>query len=300
MSSTSLNTGALTPGAHEVVVDGVRQVYHVAGTGPVCVAHSGGPGIEWGYLRAPAVEAHFTMVYLEPVGTGASGRFADRSEYRLDTYVRFLGAVVEDLRQPRVYVLGHSHGGFVAQRYALTRPDRVAGLILYDTSPVTGPEFWAGAMAGLSAYPQRHPDRPEAAQAPAAFQQAVTATDDATLTAALRTAVPVYFADFWTRRDEFAPFQAAVRVWAEPAGAQDPTPFDVRDELGTITAPTVVIVGRHDFICGPHWAGLLHAGIEGSHLVVLERSGHFGHVEQPEDFARAVAELLHEGQPIER
>ena len=55
-------------------VDGIRQVYHVAGRGPVCVAHSGGPGIHWAYLRSPELEERFTMVYLEPVGTGESGR----------------------------------------------------------------------------------------------------------------------------------------------------------------------------------------------------------------------------------
>ncbi|MFI6265404.1 alpha/beta fold hydrolase [Micromonospora sp. NPDC051006] len=292
MGSTSHDADALASGVHEFTVGDVRQVYHVAGTGPVCVVHSGGPGIEWAYLRMPGLEEHFTMVYVEPVGTGASGRLADRADYRLDTYVRFLDAVVDHLGAPRVHLLGHSHGGFVVQRYALDHPDRVAGLALYDTSPVTGAEFWGEAMAGLAAYPQRYPDQPEAAAIPAAFQQAVTATDDETLTAGLRAAVPVYFADFWGRRDEFAPLQAAVRVWAEPAGAQDPTPFDVRERLDEIVVPTVVIVGAHDFICGVRWAEQLHEGIKDSRLVVLERSGHFGHVEEPAEFNRAVAELL--------
>ncbi|GAB3933364.1 alpha/beta fold hydrolase [Micromonospora vulcania] len=292
MGSTSHDVDALAPGAHEFTVGGVRQVYHVAGTGPVCVAHSGGPGIDWAYLRTPSLEEHFTMVYVEPVGTGASGRLDNQDDYRLDTYVRFLDAVVDHLGVPAVYLLGHSHGGFVVQRYALAHPDRVVGLALYDTSPVTGAEFWDVAMAGLTAYPLRHPDQPEAAAIPAAFQQAVTATDDEALSAGLRGALPVYFADFWARRAEFVPFQAAVRAWSAPAGAQDPTPFDVRENLGEITVPTVVIVGAHDFICGPRWAEQLHDGLKDSRLVVLERSGHFGHIEQPVEFTEAVAELL--------
>ncbi|MFJ6155045.1 alpha/beta fold hydrolase [Micromonospora profundi] len=291
MGSTGHDGGALT--RHEISVGGVRQVYHVAGTGPICVAHSGGPGIEWAYLRMPRLEEHFTMVYAEPVGTGASGRLDDAADYRLDTYVRFLAAVVDDLGEPRVHLLGHSHGGFVVQRYALAHPDRVAGLALYDTSPITGAEFWGEAMANLGAYPLRHPHRPEAAAIPAAFGQIGGATDDETLGAALRAAVPAYFADFWGRQDEFAPFQAAVRISAAPAGAQDPTPFDVRDRLGEITVPVVVIVGAYDFICGPRWAEQLHDGLKDSRLVLLERSGHFGHIEQPAEFAQAVVELLH-------
>ncbi|MEH1029169.1 alpha/beta hydrolase [Micromonospora profundi] len=291
MGSTGHDGGALT--RHEISVGGVRQVYHVAGAGPICVAHSGGPGIEWAYLRMPRLEEQFTMVYVEPVGTGASGRLDDASDYRLDTYVRFLAAVVDDLGEPRVHLLGHSHGGFVVQRYALAHPDRVAGLALYDTSPVTGAEFWGEAMANLDAYPLRHPHRPKAAAIPAAFGQIGGATDDETLGAALRAAVPAYFADFWGRQDEFAPFQAAVRISAAPAGAQDPTPFDVRDRLGEITVPVVVIVGAYDFICGPRWAEHLHDGLKDSRLVLLERSGHFGHIEQPAEFAQAVVELLH-------
>ncbi|MEU8405793.1 alpha/beta hydrolase [Micromonospora sp. NPDC048842] len=292
MGSTSHDVSALAPGAHTFTVDGVRQVYHVAGSGPVCVAHSGGPGIEWAYLRTPSLETHFTMVYVEPVGTGASGQLDNPEDYRLDAYVRFLHAVIEHLGEPRVYLLGHSHGGFVVQRYALAHPDRLSGLALYDTSPVTGAEFWGEAMAGLAAYPQRHPDRPEAAAVPAAFAQIGGATDDESLGAALRAALPVYFADFWGRQDEFARFQAAVRIWATPAGAQDPTPFDVRENLAEITVPVVVIVGAHDFICGPRWAEQLHAGLPDSRLVTLERSGHFAHIEQPVEFTDAVAELL--------
>jgi pimeloyl-ACP methyl ester carboxylesterase len=274
---------------HEFLVDGVKQVYHVAGTGPVCVAHSGGPGIGSGYLRSPGLEEHFTMVYLEPVGTGGSGRL---ESYDLATYVRFLSAVVDHLGEPEVAVLGHSYGGFVALRYALQQPERVSGLALYDTSPLTGPDFFAVAMARLAAYPARFPDVPEAAEVPAALQRALTATDDETLSSALREAIPVYFADYWARQAEFLRFTQDVRAWAAPASAQDPIPYDVTPRLGEITVPAAVVAGAHDFICGPRWARMLADGIPKAQLTVLENSGHFGHVEQPADFTRAVVAAL--------
>jgi pimeloyl-ACP methyl ester carboxylesterase len=276
--------------AHEFFLDGVRQVYRVAGQGPLCVAHAGGPGLDASYLRAPALEQRFTVVYPEPVGTGASGAPADG--YPIATYVRFLAALVAHLGDGPVHLLGHSHGGFVAQTYALAHPERVAGLILYSTSPEAGPEFWAEASAGLAAYPARHPDVPEAADVPEAFRRALQATDDDTLSASFRAALPVYFADFWSRRAEFASWQASVRMAAGPATSQDPVPFDVRDRLGEITAPTVVITGRHDFMCGPARATRLSDGIPGARLRILEHSGHFGHVEQPTAFAAAAVEVL--------
>lgn len=276
-------------GTHQLEVDGVRQVYHVAGAGPVCVAHSGGPGIEYSYLRSPELEEHFTMVYVEPVGTGASGRLAT---YTMATYVGFLDAVIVDLGVPPVRLLGHSYGGFVVQRYALEHPEQVGGLALYDTSPMTGPDFFGDAMANLNVYPARHPDVPAAARVPEALRRSFSAPDDESFTADLKEALPAYFADYWGRRAEFEPMAARVRGYATPAAAHDPVPYDIRDRLAEITVPTAVLVGRHDFICGPKWARMEHKGIKGSQLTVFEDSGHFAHLEQPADFARAVAAAL--------
>jgi hypothetical protein len=54
---------------HGGFVDGCdwQQVYDLP---PVCLVHPGGPGIGREYLRMPALEAHLTVVYLEPIGTG--------------------------------------------------------------------------------------------------------------------------------------------------------------------------------------------------------------------------------------
>ncbi|MFH8533803.1 alpha/beta fold hydrolase [Streptomyces tendae] len=272
-----------------LTVDGVRMEYHVSGNGPVLVAHPGGPGFHYAYLRSPELERHFTVVYAEPVGTGGSD---SPRTYGLDTYVRFLAALVDHLGEPRVHLLGHSFGGFVAQRYALEHPDRLAGLVLYSTSPVADSQWWEGATSGLKAYPDLYPDVPEAAGVPAAFQSALAAADDELISERLRKALPVYFADYWDRSDEFAGFLSRVRISAQAAGASDKEPFDVRDRLGSVTIPTVVIAGRRDFICGPRWAVMLRDGIPGARLAVLEHSGHFGHVEQPEEFTREVVRLL--------
>lgn len=61
--------------------------------------------------------------------------------------------------------------------------------------------------------------------------------------------------------------------------------------LATISVPALVLVGRYDVICGVHWVEALHDGIAGSRLVIFERSGHFGHLEEPAAFAGAVVEF---------
>lgn len=67
-----------------------------------------------------------------------------------------------------------------------------------------------------------------------------------------------------------------------------PHVIDDRADLGSLTVPALVVVGRHDVICGVRWAEELHALIPGSELLILENSGHFGHIEEPEAFSRAV------------
>jgi pimeloyl-ACP methyl ester carboxylesterase len=290
MQSTT-TPAVLTQGTHQVEIDGVRQVYHVAGSGPVCLVHSGGPGMSWEYLRMPGLESHLTMVYLEPIGTGASGRLPDRRDYRIDTYARFLHGVQEHLGVSRAYLLGHSHGGFVVQRYALDHPGRVAGLVLFATSPVTGAEFWADAMVNLQGLPKRLSHRPEAAMLPAAFELALAATDDESFARRMRRVLPAYFADYWAQETELVAAFADFQAWIDPSGGEEPAPFDVREVLGSLTVPALIISGEHDFICGNRWAQELHQAIPTSRLLLLD-CGHMAHLERPEAFTSAVINFV--------
>ncbi|MFK0022664.1 alpha/beta fold hydrolase [Streptomyces sp. NPDC090798] len=75
-------------------------------------------------------------------------------------------------------------------------------------------------------------------------------------------------------------------------GDLSPDVIDDRADLGSLTVPTLVVVGRHDIICGVRWAEELHLLIPGSEQLILENSGHFGHLEEPEAFAQAVTRFV--------
>ncbi|GAB2834945.1 alpha/beta hydrolase [Actinoallomurus bryophytorum] len=282
----------LSTGAHTVEVGGVALRYHVSGTGPVCLAHPGGPGIWWDYLRMPAVEQHLTMVYVEPIGTGESGRLASHPHgYTRERYAQALDRLIAHLGVRRVHLLGHSHGGFVTQHYALKYADRLAGIILYDSAPLTGPEQFADAAARMEGFAAAHADAHGLPDVLDAWRSVPTISDDEAMTAVVQRLFPAYFADYWGREEEFAAARTAVRGTYISGFDErmEPVLIDDRELLGSVMTPTLVIVGRHDFICGPRWADELHEGIPSSELVVLEDSGHFGHLEEPDVFARAVA-----------
>jgi pimeloyl-ACP methyl ester carboxylesterase len=286
----------LSPGTHTIEVEGVAQRYHVHGSGPVCVAHSGGPGIFWEYLRMPELERHLTVVYTEPIGTGASGRLHSHPHgYTRDRYSRFLLALLDHLGVPGVHLLGHSHGGFVVQHFALRHPDRVAGIVLYESAPVTGPEHGAEAMRLVQEFAARHADHPGLPAVLEAFGAIPAIASDEQMAAVVQGLLPAYFADYWGEGEEkWAALRASVSCTHISGLDEDLTPdaIDDRQDLGGLAVPALVVVGRHDVICGVRWAEELHLLIPGSELLILENSGHFGHLEEPEAFSQAVTRFV--------
>ena len=64
--------------------------------------------------------------------------------------------------------------------------------------------------------------------------------------------------------------------------------MDLRPHLAKITVPTLVIVGRHDFITNVSMAEEMVKHIPNVHLEIFEDSGHFAFVEEPEKFYRVI------------
>jgi proline iminopeptidase len=64
--------------------------------------------------------------------------------------------------------------------------------------------------------------------------------------------------------------------------------MDLRPPLKRITVPTLVMVGRHDFITNVAMAEEIATHIPHAQLVIFEDSGHYALVEEPEKFYRVI------------
>ena len=68
--------------------------------------------------------------------------------------------------------------------------------------------------------------------------------------------------------------------------------LDLRPELEGIAAPTLIVAGRHDWICPPRHCAEAASLIEGARLLILENSSHSVLADQRTEFLGAVRQLL--------
>jgi len=139
----------------------------------------------------PELEKRLTLVYLEPIGSGASSRLPSGEYYTMQRYSDELERFVAALGLGRLCVIGHSHGGLVAQRFAIDHPDRVSALVLYGASSRGDQEFFAAFLKSI----ERSAAKPWFAEASAALLKDDPKTDAET-TASWMHQLPLYFDDY--------------------------------------------------------------------------------------------------------
>ncbi len=71
---------------------------------------------------------------------------------------------------------------------------------------------------------------------------------------------------------------------------------DMREVAGSVTVPTLVLVGEHDSIAPPHLSRELSGVIHGAQLVVIPDAGHLPNEENPAAFNQAVRTFLEESE----
>jgi proline-specific peptidase len=275
--------------------DGRTLAYRREGAGPLLVCHPGGPGFSSRYFGDLAgLGESFTLVLLDPRGTGGSDHPADARAYDTADYVADLDELREHLGLERMLLLGHSHGGVVAAAYGAAHPERVEKLVLASTIA----RFAQEQEAEMVRMMETRSGEPWYADAREAIEreQAGDFGGVEELQELVAREMPFYFAQYG---DE----EARYVQWL---GQEQPNPdalqlfntetwpvFDLRPGFPGITAPTLVITGQLDFITGPVCAADF-ATIPGQRTVLVEGCGHFILREARDRFRDEVAAFLAE------
>jgi proline iminopeptidase len=268
-------------GEHLPVVhlNGTELFYVEVGEGLPCLVMHGGLGIGDHSVLYPWLDPLgdvMRLVYYDHRGNGRSGRPPSET-ITFEQLCSDANALREHLGFEEVAVLGYSFGGFVALEYALRYPEHLSHLILLDTATSSNYDEEIEANARRKGATQEQLEALDA-----------SAEDEAEFWRLWKVLEPLYFHTYDADLAERVMGKTLISVEAADAGDAIVEDWDLTPRLGEISAPTLIVVGKDDFICPPSQAKIMHEGIPNSELVVFERSGHFTHLEEPEAFFDAV------------
>lgn len=246
-----------------LVPDGSRMVER-----PTAFLLHGGPGGDHSGFKpafSPLAE-RMQLVYVDHRGQGRSAR-GPRETYTLDNNVDDLEALRQHLGLDNVVVIGVSYGGMVALTYASRYPDSVSHLVAVVTSPS-----------------YRFLDRAKQIVAERGTEEQKQMTDilwagafesDEQLLHYYSVLGPLYSLKFDPAKAAESRSRGIRSVDAinEGFGGFLRT-YDVTGELHKITAPTLVIAGRHDWICPVDQSEEIARLIPHADLRIFENSSH--------------------------
>lgn len=253
---------------------------------PVAFIIHGGPGADH-TLDKPTfspLSHKIQLVYFDHRGQGRSVRGA-KETYTLENNVEDMEALRQYLGLDKIVVIGSSYGGMVALSYAIRYPQNVSHLIVIST--VADSRFLIRAKEILA---QRGT---ESQQAIAQRLWDGTFENEAQLEEFFQVMMPMYSFSY----DPNSPQPASNPVILSPdalnvAFSGFLRSYNLLDQLHKITAPTLVIGGRHDWICPPEFSEEIASKIPSADLRIFENSSHLIRIDEPEALRDAIAGFL--------
>lgn len=116
----------------------LKAHYTQSGAGPeVVLLHAGGSsGAQWRKLGA-ILEQQYRLTVPDFIGFGGTDPWPGPSDLSHDDQAALITSLIADVCSTPVHMVGHSYGGAVAVRLALTRPELLDRLVLIE--PVLTP-----------------------------------------------------------------------------------------------------------------------------------------------------------------
>jgi pimeloyl-ACP methyl ester carboxylesterase len=260
-------------------LNGIRLNYDVTGTGPlvVLIMGTGSPGRVWRTYQVPAlVKAGFRVATIDNRGIAPSDECA--RGFGVDDLASDTAALIEHLGDGRAHVVGHSMGARVVQELALARPDVVGKAIMLGAAGRPHPMARTLNLGEQALHDQ-------GIQLPPQYAAAIKAM----LNLSPHTLKDDAKAQEWLDIFEFT-------TGKTPPGVRAQIGMDrSRDRLpdyARITAPSLVVGFADDQMTPPMFGREVAAAIPRARYVEIERCGHYGYLERPDEVNRVIIEFL--------
>lgn len=253
------------------------------------IVHHGGPGLGDHTEPKRAFAIPFSDKYRVIVfDARGSGRSEGNPPFTHEQWAADVDGLREHFGFDKIVMAGGSYGGFISMEYALRYPDRVLALVLRDTAADMEHDKEATQNALNSTRVKVDPEK-------LARVMDGTTLSDEDFKECYKEIQPLYHANWDPEKDaerlERTIFRHETHNFAFTHNFAN---YDLKPDLHKINVPTLIIVGRHDWITPVHASETIHRLIPGSRLEIFENSGHSPQLEEPEKFQQLVREFLAE------
>ena len=253
----------------------------------VLIAHHGGGGI--GSLNEPKatfgpLSDKFKVVVFDARGCGIS---EGKEPFSHAQWAADIDGLREWLGVEKIVVTGGSYGGFIAQEYAIAYPEHTRAMILRDTSA-----DWASNIA--RAYENaRTQTRVRINWENFDRYWHGQITDDQDLKDRWEEIIPMYDFHYDPVKSKKAVDAGFYRYEAHNWCFLYNMPnFDLCAQLPKVTCPTLVTVGRTDWVTPVSSAETIASLIPNAKLAVFEKSGHSPQIEEFDLFQQVMRDFL--------
>jgi len=267
----------------EATINGAKIWYEVFGEGePMLTIHGSGFGHDNFAPIVPYWEKDFQIIWYDMRGYGLSERPVQK--YDMEVWADDAAGLLDHLGIEKAHINGTSMGGMIAIKFGAKYPDRILGLVLncamakfdyaskinFRTHASIAEREGMGSLAlaslcAVQACSYKHLDSPEGPETVEFIRSILEKNNDVEI------------------------FKRACQAMSE---------MDLTEDLGKITAPTLVYTGDVDIMTpvdpGPSGMGTrgIAAGIKDAKLVLMPGLSHTTMVEAPEECAKLVTEFL--------
>lgn len=252
-----------------------RLAVTVCGKGPLVIMLHGlaGDRSTW-KPQLHALQERFMAVSVDLRGYGQSDPAPEPLNFKKDFCADVL-AVMDYFGEAKAHLVGLSMGGRVARTTCLQAPERIASLVLANTSP--GFDDLDDSQA--DSFIRSRSDVVVDGQLPADFGQRQAAAMMAR--SASREAL-----------DTAADAMKGLRADHYLSVLRASTLQDRGDKLEAIQCPVLVITSDQDTVYPPAVTQQLLAGIPHATSVIISNAGHISNLEQPDAFNQAILKFL--------
>lgn len=250
-----------------------------------CFILHGGPGsnhLSFKNNLTPLTE-YFQLIYIDNRGSGFSAT-CDQKNYTIDQNVEDIEELRKRLGFKKISLFGHSYGGMVAMKYAVTYPENTKSLILVTTSPHHS--FIEDAKKELA---NRGTD--EQIAIAKYLWDGSFANEEQHITFQ-KLLAPLYSLNY----DEKNANKPRIGNFSYEALNMGFGGFlkkyDVTKEIQSLDVPTLVVGANHDWITPVRHSYWIHELIPTSELLILENSSHSVFSDAKEEVIKTILSFI--------